>query len=85
MLFRGPKRGNDLQTTLTLDFMEAVTGCNREISVQSLSHCNTCQGTGNKPGTTAKTCKQCNGSGMVSSIVTAHATVRHHSWCIVSG
>lgn len=63
---RGPKKGADLQTTLTIDFMEAVNGCKKEINVRSGATCHTCNGSGDKPGTKPKTCSACSGRGSVS-------------------
>jgi molecular chaperone DnaJ len=61
---RRPTRGNHLQTALTLDFMDAVKGCQRTISVSSLSACEPCKGSGDKAGSTPSTCGTCHGSGM---------------------
>lgn len=60
---RGPSRGADLQYNLTIDFEEAVFGCKKEISFQADDKCDTCNGSGTKPGTHAETCKTCGGSG----------------------
>lgn len=60
---RGPSRGADLQYNLTIDFEEAVFGCKKEISFQADDKCDTCNGSGAKPGTHAETCKTCGGSG----------------------
>lgn len=60
---RGPLRGADLQYNLTINFEEAVFGCQKEISFMADDKCDTCQGTGAKPGTHAETCRTCGGSG----------------------
>ncbi len=59
----GPMRGADLQYNLTIDFEEAIFGCTKEISFQADDTCDTCSGTGAKPGTYAQTCSTCNGTG----------------------
>lgn len=59
----GPLRGSDLQYNLTIDFEEAVFGCKKEISFTADDRCDTCSGTGAKPGTFAETCKNCSGTG----------------------
>ena len=61
----GPMRGDDLRLDLKLDFREAVFGGEKEIRISHLETCNTCTGTGAKPGTRPKTCGTCGGSGQV--------------------
>jgi len=62
------RRGNDLQTTITLDFKESIFGTEKEIRVTKPSTCNTCKGSGATPGTGVETCSQCNGKGSVRNI-----------------
>lgn len=62
---RGPMRGDDLRLDLKLDFKEAVFGGEKEIKISHLESCNTCNGTGAKPGTRPVTCSTCNGNGQV--------------------
>ena len=61
----GPVRGDDLRLDLKLDFREAVFGGEKQIKIPHLESCETCDGTGAKPGTGIKTCGTCNGSGQV--------------------
>ncbi|MGL5939865.1 MAG: molecular chaperone DnaJ [Waterburya sp.] len=61
----GPVRGDDLRLDLKLDFREAVFGGEKQIKIPHLESCQTCNGTGAKPGTGVKTCGTCNGSGQV--------------------
>lgn len=60
-----PERGNDLEYTITLTFEEAVFGVKKEISLTRSEACETCHGTGAKPGTSAKKCDKCGGSGRI--------------------
>jgi molecular chaperone DnaJ len=60
-----PRKGADLEYDLSLTFEEAVFGCEREISVTRREKCETCSGTGAKPGTSAKTCSKCGGTGQI--------------------
>ena len=60
-----PIRGNDIQVHLVIDFMEAAKGCRKEVTVQRLERCTTCNGSGAAPGTSAETCSTCNGTGQV--------------------
>jgi molecular chaperone DnaJ len=65
---RGPVKGENIQVTLTLDFEEAVFGCEKEIEVTRLETCPHCQGTGAEPGTQPIRCPQCNGTGEVRRV-----------------
>lgn len=44
---------------VTLEFMEAVEGKEKEITFNASQKCNTCDGSGAKPGSKKQTCKQC--------------------------
>lgn len=61
----GAQRGADLRYTLELDLEQAVKGTEVEIDIPTLAPCNTCNGTGAKPGTRPVTCTTCNGVGQV--------------------
>lgn len=58
-------RGSDLQYNLELTLEEAVFGTNTDIRVPSLQTCDTCGGSGARPGTYPQTCPTCHGSGQV--------------------
>ncbi|VWU50811.1 heat shock protein 40 [Hepatocystis sp. ex Piliocolobus tephrosceles] len=57
-------RGEDIQTEITLKFMEAIKGCEKNIKLNVKVSCNHCNGSGKKPGTNLSICKVCNGSGI---------------------
>lgn len=61
----GPVRGDDLRLDLKLGFREAVFGGEKEIRIPHLENCETCNGSGAKPGTGKNTCSTCNGVGQV--------------------
>lgn len=61
-------RGNDLQTSMTIDFKDSIFGVDKEIKVTKPSVCNTCKGDGATPGTKLETCSTCNGAGVVRNI-----------------
>jgi molecular chaperone DnaJ len=61
----GPQRGSDLRYTMELSLEEAVRGIEKKIRVPTLSNCDTCDGSGAKPGTSPKTCGTCGGAGQV--------------------
>ena len=63
---RGPRRGRDVETEVTLDFTQAVRGTTLPLTLRSAGECDTCHGSGAKPGTTPRTCPQCQGSGLIS-------------------
>ena len=58
-------RGNDLSYGMEITLEEAARGKDAQIRIPTWEHCETCGGTGAKPGTKAKTCATCNGSGTV--------------------
>ncbi|MCA3251200.1 MAG: molecular chaperone DnaJ [Pseudomonadota bacterium] len=58
-------RGNDLSYAMEITLEEAALGKETQIRVPSWETCDTCHGSGAKPGTSAKTCTTCNGSGTV--------------------
>ena len=64
----GPKRGADVQTNIRISFEEAMFGTEKEISLNVTESCDTCKGTGAKPGTVAENCKKCGGSGQESVV-----------------
>jgi molecular chaperone DnaJ len=62
---RGPARGSDLRYDLTIEFEEAIFGCEKEILVARHEVCPQCKGSGAEPGTQPIRCPQCNGTGEV--------------------
>tara|TARA_R110000744_G_scaffold20310_4_gene53323 strand:+ start:630 stop:1766 length:1137 start_codon:yes stop_codon:yes gene_type:complete len=58
-------RGSDLRYNLELSLEEAVRGKSVEIRVPTLAECDTCDGSGAKKGSSAKTCSTCHGQGQV--------------------
>jgi molecular chaperone DnaJ len=61
-----PRQGADLQYTMTLDFEEAVFGKETDIEIPREETCDTCNGSGAKPGTKPEVCKHCHGTGQLS-------------------
>ena len=61
----GPIRGEDLRLDFKLKFREAVFGGEKEIRIRHLETCQTCKGSGARPGTSSRTCTTCNGTGQV--------------------
>lgn len=61
----GRQRGHDLQYTLRISLEEAAEGIERSIRVPRLEQCDSCEGSGSKPGTTPEPCGTCGGKGQV--------------------
>ncbi|WP_037601372.1 molecular chaperone DnaJ [Streptacidiphilus rugosus] len=61
-----PRRGADVESEVTLSFVEAVEGATVPIRMTSQAACKTCSGTGAKAGTTPRVCPTCVGTGHVS-------------------
>jgi len=61
----GPRQGASLRASLELEFEEAVFGTDKDINITVSDECETCHGSGAKPGTHAETCSQCKGAGQV--------------------
>ena len=58
-------RGADLRYNMEITLEQAARGTETKIRIPSLDECETCHGSGAKPGTKAKTCQTCNGQGQV--------------------
>lgn len=61
-----PRQGEDLQYVMDLEFEEAVFGKEETIRYNREEVCDTCTGSGAKPGTSPKTCSHCRGAGSVN-------------------
>jgi molecular chaperone DnaJ len=61
----GASRGESLQTKIRIDLTEAFNGCKRELRISRHEACDTCQGSGCKPGTSPIKCTTCGGHGQV--------------------
>lgn len=63
-----PAAGSDLRYDLRITFEEAILGTTKEIEFPVLARCETCGGSGAKPGTQPVTCPQCNGRGEIRGV-----------------
>jgi molecular chaperone DnaJ len=61
----GVYRGADLRYNLELSLEEAARGTEAKIRIPAMEECETCKGSGAKPGTKPTTCPTCNGQGQV--------------------
>ncbi|MBK7352331.1 MAG: molecular chaperone DnaJ [Nitrosomonas sp.] len=58
-------RGADLRYNLEITLEQAARGSETKIRIPTMAICDTCNGSGAKPGTTPKTCSTCDGHGQV--------------------
>ncbi|MEU8764412.1 molecular chaperone DnaJ [Streptomyces sp. NPDC048659] len=60
-----PRRGQDIESEVTLSFTEAIEGATVPLRMSSQQPCKACSGTGDKNGT-PRVCPTCVGTGQVS-------------------
>jgi molecular chaperone DnaJ len=65
---RVPRKGQDLQYRLTIEFEEAIFGAEREIEFERTAACGACNGSGAEPGTSPVRCSTCSGTGEVRNV-----------------
>jgi molecular chaperone DnaJ len=65
---RGPRVGADRKTDVTITFEESVFGVEKELEIDRLDTCETCEGSGAEPGTATVRCPQCSGTGEVRQV-----------------
>ncbi|AYH44938.1 molecular chaperone DnaJ [Azoarcus sp. DN11] len=58
-------RGADLRYNLEISLEEAARGADKTIRIPTVEECDTCHGSGAKPGTQPKPCPTCGGAGQV--------------------
>ncbi len=59
-------RGEDLRYNLNISFEEAVFGTEKKIKIPRQGPCDSCHGSGSKPGSSPRACPTCRGKGQVS-------------------
>ncbi|MGI9604137.1 MAG: molecular chaperone DnaJ [Acidimicrobiales bacterium] len=62
---QGPQVGHDLEAELHLSFLDAVQGVTTTVHLTSDAACETCKGTGSRPGTSPTRCATCAGRGAI--------------------
>jgi molecular chaperone DnaJ len=60
------QQGSDVESSLQISFEDAVRGATMPLTVTSPGTCDTCHGSGARPGTSKHTCPVCSGSGFVN-------------------
>lgn len=63
---RGPQRGYDLRFDMEINLEEAAEGVEKKVTFKKNEICDTCKGTGAKPGSNPETCSTCGGKGQVA-------------------
>jgi molecular chaperone DnaJ len=64
---RRAPRGDDIRAEASITFAQAMSGTKHEVELSGAAPCETCDGSGAKPGTKPERCRQCNGSGQVTT------------------
>lgn len=59
-------RGYDLETEIEIELAEAAEGVTREVEFSRRDRCETCEGSGAKPGSLVEACSTCAGQGRVA-------------------
>jgi molecular chaperone DnaJ len=62
---RRTHKGADVGCEVRVDLLEAALGCTKTVEFQRHEFCETCRGSGAKPGTRPETCHYCGGRGQV--------------------
>lgn len=60
------RQGADLRYDMTISFTDAAFGVEKEIEIEKLETCPSCQGKACEPGTSPENCRYCGGTGQIS-------------------
>lgn len=75
-------RGNDVETSIELDFEQAVFGVTQDLKLNLRDTCEHCKGTTAEPGYDLKICETCQGSGqVVESMRTVFGNIQQAKTC----
>jgi len=66
----GPTKGADLRHDVEITFEESFLGIKKQINIYREEVCDTCHGTGAKPGSKVDTCSMCGGTGQIKQVQT---------------
>ena len=66
---RRTQRGSDVETSITLEFEEAVFGIEKTLKLDMQDECSHCHGERAEPGHGVKTCDTCKGSGQIPKVM----------------
>ena len=80
-----PRRGEDLETQLTISFADSLVGVTAPVRLTGDNQCSACRGSGAAAGTSPRTCTTCRGSGQVARNVGGFGIPQSCSDCRGSG
>jgi len=81
-----PMKGENITKYIRIKFEEAIFGCKQQVHLNVKQTCDTCNGSGAKPGTSPKKCPTCKGSGkIVFDQQTMFGTMRSTRTCSECG
>jgi molecular chaperone DnaJ len=61
-------KGRDIVYDVEISLEEAAEGVEKRIEVRRIEKCETCKGTGASPGTSSRSCPECNGVGQIQDV-----------------
>lgn len=61
------RRGSDMQMRMEIDFVDAIFGIKKKVSVDHNKSCSDCDGSGAESDSGMKTCNQCDGQGKIQT------------------
>jgi molecular chaperone DnaJ len=64
-----PIRGNDIEVTVSVSFLEACKGAKKTVTITPVADCKSCSGSGLKEGVKRKKCSTCGGTGARTFVV----------------
>ena len=64
--YSGPQRGEDLERSITIDFMEAALGTKKSVTVDVEEECHACHGSGAESSKDVEVCDRCHGDGFIN-------------------
>lgn len=67
----GPSRGEDLEASINLSFVEACKGTAKSVNTTPIIDCHTCEGSGLKKGQKRSTCHTCKGTGTQTFVISS--------------
>src|SRR5262249_56094225 len=67
---RGPRRqpGEDVLAAVEITFVESAKAAERDLDLDLLAVCETCSGSGGRPGTRMDRCTRCDGQGQLRQV-----------------
>lgn len=83
---RRPSQGRDLETSITIDFDEAIFGTEKTVVYTANVTCDRCHGDGAEPGYAQKECPTCHGTGQeVHTVNSLFGPIQQATTCHTCG